>query len=283
MGKTRYAAGEIIFREGERSDRIYIVGSGEVELTRTGPHGTVIVAVLKPGSLFGEVGNAGDEHHTVTARTSEPTEIDAIPHDALRTAGRRKSPAGVSSGDHRLAAMAGGSPAPDRRGPDGGGTTFAKPPVPVGKPRAGVFDGTIRICPDSPAAARQLPREGITVDEFPFRIGRRTTKSESRHAMSSHLELDEEQPFYLSRLHFAVDETAWGPVVVDCGSRLGTRVNGELVGGTADEVRAPLNPGENTIVPGNEKSTLRFKIVVDPAKNDHCRFVDGLDPARPTA
>jgi CRP/FNR family transcriptional regulator, cyclic AMP receptor protein len=51
-----FASGEYIFREGESGNRLYLIVAGEVRISRDVPgSGEEALAVLKPGSLFGEM------------------------------------------------------------------------------------------------------------------------------------------------------------------------------------------------------------------------------------
>jgi CRP-like cAMP-binding protein len=52
----RYATGSFIFREGDPGDHLYLVGSGEVKISRTmEAGGEAVFAVLGGGDLFGEL------------------------------------------------------------------------------------------------------------------------------------------------------------------------------------------------------------------------------------
>jgi CRP-like cAMP-binding protein len=48
--------GETVFEEGDSGDRLYVIQSGEVELSRTGESGQRVVARLGAGEFFGELG-----------------------------------------------------------------------------------------------------------------------------------------------------------------------------------------------------------------------------------
>ncbi len=50
-----YSDGEVIFREGEEGDRMYVVQSGRVRITKKSPAGELPIAVLETGEIFGEM------------------------------------------------------------------------------------------------------------------------------------------------------------------------------------------------------------------------------------
>jgi len=62
------AAGDVVVAEGERSGTLFVVGSGEFEVTR---QGSTIARITEPGSVIGEGSVLLDTPHgaTVTAAT----------------------------------------------------------------------------------------------------------------------------------------------------------------------------------------------------------------------
>jgi CRP/FNR family transcriptional regulator, cyclic AMP receptor protein len=55
-GEQKFAVGEVVFKEGEPGNRLFIVAEGEIRISRTIPgSGEEALAVLKPGSCFGEM------------------------------------------------------------------------------------------------------------------------------------------------------------------------------------------------------------------------------------
>lgn len=54
LGKV-YEDGEVIIREGEVGDAMFVVQSGEVEVIREGPAGEHRVGILGGGDFFGEM------------------------------------------------------------------------------------------------------------------------------------------------------------------------------------------------------------------------------------
>jgi CRP-like cAMP-binding protein len=50
-----YTEGEIIFKEGEEGDRMYVIQSGKVEITKRTISGDLIIATMESGEIFGEM------------------------------------------------------------------------------------------------------------------------------------------------------------------------------------------------------------------------------------
>jgi CRP-like cAMP-binding protein len=50
-----YSNGEIIFREGDKGDVMYVIRSGKVKITKNSPSGDVTMTTLQSGDIFGEM------------------------------------------------------------------------------------------------------------------------------------------------------------------------------------------------------------------------------------
>ena len=84
MGTLRLSKGEILFREGETEDRLYVVVAGKIKLGRSGSAGREnLLAVLGPGQMFGELSvfDPGPRSSTATAVTA--VEVRTLEHDEL--------------------------------------------------------------------------------------------------------------------------------------------------------------------------------------------------------
>jgi len=74
-----FERGEMIFREGDPGEALYVVRSGSVSIRRDHPDGrTLALAELRPGSMFGELAAFGDEVRSATAEALEATALVAI-------------------------------------------------------------------------------------------------------------------------------------------------------------------------------------------------------------
>src|ERR1700750_1170600 len=81
----RFAAGEIVFREGDSSNTCYIVRSGRARAVREHADGRQLaLATFGPGDIFGELALFDDERRSATVETIEAVDALAIPGPALR-------------------------------------------------------------------------------------------------------------------------------------------------------------------------------------------------------
>jgi CRP/FNR family transcriptional regulator, cyclic AMP receptor protein len=75
----RFAAGEIVFREGDASNTCYIVRSGHARAVREHADGRALtLATFSPGDIFGELAMFDDERRSATVEALEPLEALAI-------------------------------------------------------------------------------------------------------------------------------------------------------------------------------------------------------------
>jgi CRP-like cAMP-binding protein len=75
----QFAAGEVVFREGDESDTCYVVRSGHARATREHQDGrSITLARFGPGDIFGELAMFDNEKRSATVEALEPTEAIAI-------------------------------------------------------------------------------------------------------------------------------------------------------------------------------------------------------------
>ncbi len=77
--EKKFKAGEIVFRQGDYADRLYVIGKGEVEVIRENPEeGDVLLARLGPEQFFGEMGILGNAPRSATIRAATDLEVLSI-------------------------------------------------------------------------------------------------------------------------------------------------------------------------------------------------------------
>lgn len=78
-------AGEVIFREGSFSDRMFVVEHGSVEISRERSGRRLVLATLGPGTMFGEIGLLQSAPRSATATAAEDSVLAAIDSASLLT------------------------------------------------------------------------------------------------------------------------------------------------------------------------------------------------------
>ncbi len=75
--------GQIIFKEGDSGDWVYVVYSGEVEIVKTVGGESIVIEVLKPGDIFGEMSYFTRIPRTASARAVGETSLGVIDRNFL--------------------------------------------------------------------------------------------------------------------------------------------------------------------------------------------------------
>ena len=73
-----YEDGQIIFQEGSSGDWIYVVQSGQVEISKTVIEKKVVVQMVNPEGVFGELGFLGNATRVATARAIGKTVVGVV-------------------------------------------------------------------------------------------------------------------------------------------------------------------------------------------------------------
>jgi CRP/FNR family transcriptional regulator, cyclic AMP receptor protein len=77
--RRSFAAGEVIFREGDQSDTCYVVNRGRARATRVHGDGrTITLAQFGPGDIFGEIAMFDEERRSATVEATDALEVVGI-------------------------------------------------------------------------------------------------------------------------------------------------------------------------------------------------------------
>jgi CRP-like cAMP-binding protein len=77
------APGDVVLAEGESDDHLYVIQSGEIELTREGSRGHRVVARLGPGDFFGELSLVQGRASATRAVAVAPTRVLELDRETL--------------------------------------------------------------------------------------------------------------------------------------------------------------------------------------------------------
>lgn len=86
IGQVRCAAaGEVLFREGDTGDGLYILLEGSVRISKQGPTGEEALAVLQPPAYFGEMALIDTADRAADAIINEEAELFFLPLQELQS------------------------------------------------------------------------------------------------------------------------------------------------------------------------------------------------------
>lgn len=74
----KYPADCMIFGEGQKGSELYIIQSGSVKITKIVDNKEIILAILKPGDMFGEMALLEDKPRSAAAISHEDTQLMVI-------------------------------------------------------------------------------------------------------------------------------------------------------------------------------------------------------------
>lgn len=83
VNKEDYDVGQVIFEEGSHEDRIYVVLSGSVEISKKANNRKHIIELLEEGDLFGGTTFLGMTEVQTTATASGKTEVGIVKQGSL--------------------------------------------------------------------------------------------------------------------------------------------------------------------------------------------------------
>ena len=81
----RYLRGDVLFGEGDAPDRLCVVSSGRIAISKRSVDGREsMVALMERGDVFGEMGLFDDQGRSAEARALEPSELVEVPYAPLK-------------------------------------------------------------------------------------------------------------------------------------------------------------------------------------------------------
>lgn len=234
-------AGEIIFKEGDKSDVAYHIASGKIEILKKANHGDVQLATLEQGVLFGEMGLFDDTPRSATARAAVDSTVDVITRNEI-SAMLGQTPQPLQMIIHALI---------DRlRNTNVRASQTQKAETIVECD----YDNII-IQPKGEALSDTFEPITVNVSQLPFHIGGFPEADSSHVNPINHLNLPSEgPPLIISRHHLTIEVEENTVYVLDRGSRYGTVLDGRAIGKGRGRFKAPLDKGEHTLLFGDKHS-----------------------------
>jgi CRP/FNR family cyclic AMP-dependent transcriptional regulator len=255
MTARQFKKGEILFHQGDASDRVMLVKTGEVEVMREVEGATVLLGHVHEGEWLGEISVIENRNRGATARAVTDCEVvtltaqkflewvssdPVMARDLIRRLSARLREVVETLEGER-------SPLLHDQIVDGDISDHS----------------TIALVAQSDSLRSRIGAVPIPVARLPYLVGRVPIAGEDLPSRPPDLSIGDAQPFRLSRQHFMIARIDNHLVVSDIGSALGTMVNGRGIGYHFMKDSAPLHRGENQVVAGGHDSPFAFLVSVN--------------------
>jgi CRP-like cAMP-binding protein len=255
MRLARYEAGEVIVQENDFGENAYVIEQGQVEVTKELDGQNVHLAYLGAGEAFGEMSMIDEKPRSATVTAVTETVVSEIRREDFFNSFQTDPNVALKllkvlferlrEADAMILQLQKADPQQAR---------VPAKPLAVVPPRGQL---TITLEGVTPRAAAALPVTPFQITQFPFRVGRLS----SDPLIYNDLMLPDSVPLQISRHHLAFIAYQGRVGVVDRGSRLGSWVDGQQLGGPS----GPSGPlfftgSEGLLVLGNRDSPFRYRV-----------------------
>ena len=251
----KYKGGEIIFHENDDGGIAYIIERGLVEVTQQVEGQDVHLAHLGVGEIFGEMSLLEERPRCATVKAVEETVVREVARDEFSQVLHSDPETTLSllkvlferlrEANSTILQLQKDSP-----------LSCHLPDLPISK-AAGKPSIAVRLEALTPKATRGLPTNPFEINKFPFRIGRQSTDP----LVTNDLMIPDSEPYQISIHHLAFIQGNDGIGVVDRGSRLGSLLNGEQLGGMkVDPKPFFLCKPDSILVLGHTHSPYKYKV-----------------------
>jgi CRP-like cAMP-binding protein len=256
----QYTAGEIIFSENDVGETAYIIERGRVEVLKMLDGKNVHLAYIGAGEPIGEMGMIDEKPRSATVVAVEETVVRELHRDDFFQILQTHPEIAI----HLLKVIFERLREADatilhlyRSHPE------LAPVQPALLHATLPRSGTV-VCLEglTPQASRVLPETPLRITTFPFRIGRLSHDP----LIHNDLSIPDTIPLQISRHHLALVKHDGRIGVSDRGSRLGSWVDGQQLGGEGGHPGTHYFTGtEGTLVLGTSLSPFKFKVTISTA------------------
>ena len=211
--------GAVLFRQGDASDRMLRVRTGEIEVLREVGGRTVLLRHVRGGEWLGELGVIENRKRSATARAAGDGEVEILTAQQFL---ERVSSDPALARDLILRLSVRLRKIEDR---------IAGDLLPVAhdwsRNSAATSDAvaaigtTISLAAQTDTLRARIGAAPIQVERLPFLVGRVRVEGETQPSHRPDLPIEDEPPFLLSRQHFMIAQSGGRLLVTDSGARWG--------------------------------------------------------------
>jgi CRP-like cAMP-binding protein len=244
---VRFKKGATIIHEGTTGSNAYLVLSGSVEVYKKVGDEKLVLSRLVKGNIFGEMSLVDDKPRSATIVALEDTEVRILSRERFESMLEQNPRAvipllkQVFQRVRYLNQMV---------------TAFC------GQASTGTVElatHPLQLRAKTEEAEQAIQGKEIDISKIPFQIGRTSTSSVFG---SNDLDIEDTEPYRVSRCHCLITIVDNEYYVVDTVSSRGTVVDGSKIGGREDLKRVLLESGKHRIILGGEESPYVFDLEV---------------------
>lgn len=244
---VRFKKGATIIHEGTTGSNAYLVLSGSVEVYKKVGDEKLVLSRLVKGNIFGEMSLVDDKPRSATIVALEDTEVRILSRERFESMLEQNPRAvipllkQVFQRVRYLNQMV---------------TAFC------GQASTGTVElatHPLQLRAKTEEAEQAIQGKEIDISKIPFQIGRTSTSSVFG---SNDLDIEDTEPYRVSRCHCLITIVDNEYYVIDTVSSRGTVVDDSKIGGREELKRVLLESGKHRIILGGEESPYVFDLEV---------------------
>lgn len=244
---VRFKKGATIIHEGTTGSNAYLLLSGSVEVYKKVGDEKLVLSRLVKGNIFGEMSLVDDKPRSATIVALEDTEVRILSRERFETMLEQNPRAvipllkQVFQRVRYLNQMV---------------TAFC------GQASTGTVElatHPLQLRAKTEEAEQAIQGKEIDISKIPFQIGRTSTSSVFG---SNDLDIEDTEPYRVSRCHCLITIVDNEYYLVDTVSSRGTVVDDSKIGGREELKRVLLESGKHRIILGGEESPYVFDLEV---------------------
>ena len=244
---VRFKKGATIIHEGTTGSNAYLILSGSVEVYKKVGDEKLVLSRLVKGNIFGEMSLVDDKPRSATIVALEDTEVRILSRERFESMLEQNPRAvipllkQVFQRVRYLNQMV---------------TAFC------GQASTGTVElatQPLQLRAKTEEAEQAMQGKEIDISKIPFQIGR---TSRSSVFGSNDLDIEDTEPYRVSRCHCLITIVDNEYYVVDTVSSRGTVVDDSKIGGREELKRVLLESGKHRIILGGEESPYVFDLEV---------------------
>ncbi|MGW8221438.1 MAG: cyclic nucleotide-binding domain-containing protein [Syntrophobacteria bacterium] len=244
---VRFKKGATIIHEGTIGSNAYLILSGSVEVFKKVGDEKLVLSRLVKGNIFGEMSLVDEKPRSATIVALEETEVRILSRERFESMLEQNPRAvipllkQVFQRVRYLNQMV---------------TAFC------GQASTGTVElatQPLRLTAKTEEAEQAMQGKEIDISKIPFQIGRTSTSSVFG---SNDLNIEDTEPYRISRCHCLLTIVDNDYYVIDTVSSRGTVVDGSRIGGREELKRVLLESGKHRLILGGEESPYVFDLEV---------------------